>query len=167
MVLAGKRGNGAGEAVADAARAALKPALDPARGAEAVCALVRRHLETRFPGSAHWNPMKVNAVGDTVVIDIPGASRAFHDVLITPVFRKRLAIPFRIAKGTSPADWPDAFPVRKKNGNMFLARNAGGQLVALFALVEKAFQKRDPSILPSEEQMAEAYGEEVDRILRK
>lgn len=51
----------------------------------------REHLRERFPGSEHWNPAKVSMQAGSKTgsgaegsadVDIPGASRAYHDVVI-------------------------------------------------------------------------------------
>lgn len=58
----------------------------------------RRHVETIYPGSSHWNPDKITPGNSTSTtgetnIDIPGASRAYHDIDIFPKYRKFLTIP--------------------------------------------------------------------------
>lgn len=110
------------------------------QASKSVCTCIKRHLSSRFPGSVHWNPDKVTDKHNGIVeIDIPGASRAWHDVTILPTLKRKLAIPFPIARGTSTSDWPDAFVVKKKSGSMFLAQQSGDSLTALFALVDRAF----------------------------
>lgn len=72
----------------------------------------RNHISNRFPGSTHYDVNKVNegksgtspngATGESI-IDIPGFSRAWHDITIRPVNAKMLAIPIhREAYGKSP-----------------------------------------------------------------
>lgn len=134
---------------------------------------VRGHLVARFPGSEHWDPNKVeqgqsrngpNPSGEAVV-KIPGASRAFHDVTIRPRFRRALAIPFPVAKGKKPSDYPDAFQVRTRDGRGFLAQKQGSQLVFLFTLASRAFQRQDRSIMPSDDTMMRAVAGRIKRIL--
>lgn len=46
---------------------------------------LKNHVMNRYPGSTHWSPSNIYQEGDTVVVDIPGASRAYHDIDIYPV----------------------------------------------------------------------------------
>lgn len=123
---------------------------------------VRAHFTSRFPGSRHYDPSKVqkgiayNGTTPTTIvqIDVPGVGRAYHDVTILPKTRKHLSIPcHQAAYGKKVSDFPKSFVVENRNGNLFVAQNEGGVLVALFNLVDRAFQPRDPSIMPSEETM--------------
>jgi len=135
----------------------LKEACDLGKATQAAVACIRRHVQAKYPGSSHWSPGKIYAAKPGMVnIDIPGAGRAWHDVTIVPRLRRKLAIPFPVARGTEPRDWQDSFIVKKKDGSMFLAQSSGSSLVALFALVDRAFQPRDPSLMPSGETMAKA-----------
>ena len=61
----------------------------------------RNHFKTIYPDSNHYNPDKVlvsemhNGVNPSasIDIDVPGVTRAYHDMLIKPKFRKYLTIP--------------------------------------------------------------------------
>ena len=59
---------------------------------------VKSWVQKRYPTSKHYDPNKVNSergvglIGITNV-DIPGASRAYHDINIRPVRAKMLTIP--------------------------------------------------------------------------
>ena len=134
----------------------------------------RRHVSERYPGSEHWDPDKVSAsasesTGQTsrgsVEIDVAGASRAYHDVTIRPKNAECLAIPIHsTAKGKSPRDFDDLFKPKGKN---VLMRRQDTGIVAMFALAEQAFQKRDATLLPTDERYAETIGERFFQELDK
>lgn len=63
-----------------------------------IAAVIRRHFASKYPGSRHYAPKNVKlgqASGATgeVVVDVPGVTRAYHDVLIKPKTAKKLKIP--------------------------------------------------------------------------
>ena len=103
---------------------------------------VKNWVQQRYPGSKHYDPSKVNqgdssGVIGTVNVDIPGISRAYHDVTIRPIRARALTIPIhQSAYGKKSADFNDLFKPKGKN---ILARNVNGQLVAMFALAKSAF----------------------------
>lgn len=73
-----------------------------------------------------------------------------------------LAIPIsEEAKGKSPRDFDGLF--RPKGRNVLLMKK-GGELAAMFALSEQAFQKQDATLLPSDETFADRIG---DRFFRE
>lgn len=134
--------------------------------------LFRQHVESRYPNSKHWDPEKIqpSSRGIGVEIDIPGAGRAWHDVTIKPVKGSWLAIPLlALAKGTSPRDQEGLFrPWRSGGGgkmNVLAKKTSGGALVFMYALAKKAFQKQDPSLLPTEEQTMNTIFEAYSRKL--
>lgn len=95
---------------------------------------VRNHFSAIYPGSKHYNPNKVQPHdkhnGDnpdaSVDIDVPGVTRAYHDMLIKPKFKRALTIPMhRAAYGKKAADFDNTFIVKKKNGNAFIAQKQG------------------------------------------
>ena len=107
----------------------------------------RKHVSDRFPGSTHYNPDKitegqyrgsVNGATGESIINIPGFSRAWHDITIRPVNAKMLAIPIhREAYGKSPKQFDNLFGIK---GKKVLFRNDNGTLVGMFALANSAFQ---------------------------
>lgn len=116
----------------------------------------RNHIRNRYPGSTHWSPDKVridrtSTDSGSIAIDIPGASRAFHDVVIRPINANWLTIPivssFINPRGKKASDIDGLFRPKDKN---ILAKVMDGQLVAVFALAKMAFQPQDPSLLPSD-----------------
>ena len=118
---------------------------------------VKNWVQQRYPNSKHWDPNKVTSdkgVGLEGItnIDIEGASRAYHDINIRPVRAKMLTIPMHSdAFHHSARDFNDLFKPKGKN---ILARNVNGQLVAMFALAKSAFQKKDSSLMPTDENLA-------------
>ena len=125
--------------------------------AESMTKSVKNWVQQRYPGSQHWDPNKVQqgdsqgAIGN-VNVNIPGAGRAYHDVIIRPVRARHLTIPIhQSAYGKKVSDFNDLFKPKGKN---ILARNVNGQLVAMFALAESAFQKKDPSLMPTDDNLA-------------
>ena len=87
-----------------------------------------------------------------VNVNIPGAGRAYHDVTIRPVRARHLTIPIhQSAYGKKVSDFNDLFKPKGKN---ILARNDNGQLVAMFALAKSAFQKKDSSLMPTDDNLA-------------
>lgn len=118
---------------------------------------VKNWVQQRYPNSKHWDPNKVTSdkgVGLEGItnVDIPGASRAYHDINIRPVRAKMLTIPMHSdAFHHSARDFNDLFKPKGKN---ILARNVNGELVAMFALAKSAFQKQDSSLMPTDENLA-------------
>ena len=117
--------------------------------------------------SNHFSPNKVlepvvskDAV--TVAVAIPGITRAYHDIDIYPKEANALAIPLHeSAYGISPRENNDRgtyqlFRIKKDGvpGNV-LYRNEDGQLIAMYALTQHVHQVRDPSLMPSDEQLTD------------
>ena len=124
---------------------------------ESMTKSVKNWVQQRYPNSQHWDPNKVTkgdslGVIGTTNVDIPGARRAYHDVVIKPVRARHLTIPIhQIAYGKKVSDFNDLFKPKGKN---ILARNVNGELVAMFALATSAFQKKDSSLMPPDEHLA-------------
>lgn len=124
----------------------------------------RNHFQTIYPGSNHYNPNKVqpestkqsySAVTATAIVDVPGVTRAYHDITIFPRIRKTLTIPIhRSAYGKKASSFDNTFIVKKKNGKAFIAQNNGGNLVFLYVLARRAFQPKDNGLMPSDESFA-------------
>ena len=118
---------------------------------------VKEHISKRYPGSKHWDPNKVkngssSKLNGETIVDIESAGKAYHDVNILPVRAKMLTIPMHSdAFHHSARDFNDLFKPKGKN---ILARNVNGQLVAMFALAKSAFQKKDSSLMPTDENLA-------------
>ena len=118
---------------------------------------IKEHISKRYPGSKHWDPNKVkngssSKLNGETIVDIESAGRAYHDVTIRPIHAKNLTIPIhQSAYGKKVSDFNDLFKPKGKN---ILARNVNGQLVAMFALAKSAFQKKDSSLMPTDENLA-------------
>ena len=73
-------------------------------------------------------------------VNVAGASRAYHDITITPTSRQALTIPMhQSAYGKSPREVPGLFVLKAKSGSAFLAKHEGKQLVLMWLLAKKAF----------------------------
>lgn len=138
----------------------------------------REHISQRFSGSKHWVPKKVQAEagrteGESVTVgsaavNIPGATRAYHDVVIRPVARKFITIPLHAsAYGVSPHDVPELFPLTTKSGKKFLAKIDGNALTFMWLLTKRAFQPQDKSIMPADESLASALLERISARITK
>ena len=54
-------------------------------------------------------------------IDVPGVTRAYHDITIVPRIRKALTIPMhKAAYGKAAGSFNDLFVLTKKDGKAFL-----------------------------------------------
>ena len=94
----------------------------------------RNHFITIYPGSTHYNPDKVQPASisngtnpaATIDVDVPGVTRAYHDLDIRPRFRRALTIPMhRSAYGRKASSFNDTFVLKKKNGSRFIVQNSG------------------------------------------
>lgn len=131
---------------------------DPIKAAEKIRDLIRGHFSRRFPGSKHFDPDKVNSTRGLVIVDVPGVTRAYQDIDIYPKNAAFLTIPVHPdAKGRSASDFSNLFKPKDHN---ILAANENGALVVYYALSEHVHQKRDPSIMPSDQKIAEVGGAE-------
>lgn len=126
----------------------------------------KKHVQTRYPGSSHWSPGKVKtgiSTSDTgsTIIDIPGATRAYHDITIRPITASWLTIPIGdYANGRTAPEIDGLFKPKDKD---ILATVLDGQLVAVFALVKSAFQPQDSSLLPTDKHFSDAISERWTR----
>ena len=133
---------------------------------------IKAYFRLQFPGSRHYDPGKVSPSNDSklnegvAVVDVPGASRAYHDIDIRPKVRQALTIPMhREAFGRSAADFNDLFVVKKKDGKAFLASNNGGNLTMMFFLAKSVHQRRDSRIMPSDSEMAAVAMSRLSRLM--
>ena len=112
------------------------------------------HVSKKYPGSTHWSLDKIVKGISTpnegsVDVNVAGAKRAYDDVLILPIHGSYLTIPIlEEAKGKTVADYEGLF---RPNGKDYLAKVMNGELVAIFALVQGAFQPKDSSLMPTDE----------------
>lgn len=128
---------------------------------------IKRHFQSRYPGSKHYSPEKVTASGNKVEVDVPGVTRAYHDLNIRPVVAQHLAIPLhRSAYGIKPTEMPDLFYTKNKAGTEMLAKTTGGQLVVMYILKDSVFQRQDPTIMPTDMTMVEAVKRNLGHLLK-
>lgn len=125
---------------------------------------IREHISEKYPGSEHWDPNRVNAQSDgTVDVDIPGASRAYHDIDIYPINAEHLTIPLHPdAYGTKVSDWNNTF---RPKGKDIIAQVQNGSLVALFALCKHVHQNQDSTLMPDDTELAVAVNAGVEAYL--
>ena len=122
----------------------------------------RRHFETIYPGSKHYSPDKVNpgsssSITGETVIDVPGVSRAYHDIDIVPKFRKYLTIPISTQSyGRKSSEFNNTFITFKKDGRTGLIgqKSDTGSVVWLYRIVKHVHQNQDSNILPSDDTYA-------------
>lgn len=126
---------------------------------------VRSNFQMIYPGSKHYDPQKVQPLSKTdgsrpeavVSIDVPGVTRAYHNMNILPKLRNHLAIPMNaLSKDKKPMDFDNTIFVRKRSGKEFIAQKVKNGLVFLFYLARSAFQKKDPKLMPSDETLADS-----------
>ena len=120
----------------------------------------RNHFTTIYPGSTHYNPDKVQPAAlqngqnpsATVDVDVPGVTRAYHDLDIRPRFRRALTIPMhREAYGRRASSFDNTFVLKKKNGSRFIVQKNGSALVFLYVLKDRVFQRQDQRLMPSDQ----------------
>lgn len=135
--------------------------------AHGIANCIRRHFQARFPGSSHYSPDKVKVNGVDVVVDVPGVTRAYHDMTIRPVRARHLAIPLhRSAYGVSPRQVNGLFYTQNKKGTEMLAKTEGGSLVVMYILKDIVHQKKDPSIMPPETELVGAIKRNIGVLLK-
>ena len=135
---------------------------------------IRAHFRFQFPGSSHYDPKKVNPSNDihlnegVVDVDVPGVSRAYHDIDIIPRNRQYLTIPMhREAFGKKAPDFNDLFVVKKKDGKAFLAKNDGGNLAMMFFLAKHVHQRMNTSIMPTDNELASVAMSRLSRLVQE
>lgn len=139
---------------------------------------VQETFKKNYPNSTHYDPNKVTVAQRAVngeaqtYVDVPGITRAYHDLTIKPKLRKWLTIPMhRAAYGKKATDINDLFVVRKKDGNAFLAKKDGSGLAFMYVLAKKAFQKRNSGLMPHDDELADAIFQKltpyIDNFLSK
>ena len=135
---------------------------------------IRAHFRFQFPGSSHYDPSKVNPSNESrlnegvVDVDVPGVSRAYHDIDIIPRNRQYLTIPMhREAFGKKAPDFNDLFVVKKKDGKAFLAKNDGGNLAMMFFLAKHVHQRMNTSIMPTDNELASVAMSRLSRLVQE
>lgn len=89
-----------------------------------------------------------------IKIDIPGSARAYHDITILPIRAKHLTIPMHSsAYGKKTSDFTGLF--RPKGKNALAMVDDSGNLVWMFALAKKAFQRKDSTLMPTDQTLGD------------
>lgn len=101
----------------------------------------------------------------TVRVTTPGIVRAVRDVTILPKEARSLAIPLHsTAYGIQPRELNDRgeyemFRIKKKDtkekSNILYRRGDDDELVPMYLLVRRVFQRKDESLMPTKTQMME------------
>ncbi len=135
-----------------------------------------KHMERAARNMTHETAREGDMDVGRVILRMAGVGRAFHDVTIRMKDR-RLTLPIsREAYGLTAREAGrkfgerNMFVFRSKRGSLILAakRDAGGKrsrgrdgaatrtVIPLYALRERVFQRRDPSMLPPKREISEA-----------
>lgn len=133
---------------------------------------IRAHFQFVYPGSSHYSPRKVkiaNGVSGNVGVtdvNVPGVSRAYHDIDIYPTKRQSLTIPLhQEAFGKKATDFENLFVVNTDRGKAFLARNNGGSLEMMYLLTKHVHQKQNKSIMPTDDTIANGQFSRLTRLI--
>lgn len=131
--------------------------------------------------SNHFSPDKVSEPtvsqdAVTVAVDIPGITRAYHDIDIYPKEANALAIPLHAsAYGLSPREINDRgtyklFRINKagstEKGNVLYRNDEGGGLIPMYALTKHVHQVQDPTLMPSNQELTESAIEGLQSALK-
>ena len=169
---------------------------------ERVRVLVRKHILRIAPAHHIWanrlgaQPTghltsavgKINSAAGAdfaeVAIPIPGISRAFHNLTITPKNKAALTIPIAAAsyghrvselRGIGwaifrPRRVRGAEPANQDSGVLFGKPQGGGEVVPLYLLKKRVEQRQDRTLLPSDAEIgaaaAAAITGTIDRIAK-
>ena len=113
----------------------------------------KNYIQQRYPNSQHWDPNKVteaerSTAEASINIDIPGATRNYHDLDIYPRRKRALTIPISpLAQRKSASDFDNIF---RPNGKDYLAMLLNGRVEVLFLLRKHVHQKQDNTLLPTD-----------------
>lgn len=150
-------------------------------GGKAIQELLKDHMRKIDPRGRHFKPSGVTEPlvsneGVSVGITTPGITRALHDLIIRPVEAQMLAIPLHAdAYGMQPREYnlkhpkgtkKQIFLIKAKSGRLFLAKNSGKELVLMYILKDEVFQRRDPTLLPTEQEMQSTFSDAVDEAVK-
>ena len=116
-----------------------------------------------WAGASEQVRLNLAADGGEIVIEHPGIRRAVSDVVIRPKRAKALTIPLHAmsyGKRVGEVERLLGEKLVRPKGARLLARKEGdGKLTPMYLLTAQAFQKQDPTLLPSEQEMGEAMME--------
>ncbi len=119
-----------------------------------------------WAGASEQVRLNLATAGGEIVIEHPGIRRAVSDVVIRPKHAKALTLPLHaMSYGKRVGEVERALGEKlvRPKGSRILARQAPkGKLTPMYLLTAQAFLPKDPTLLPSEEAMAEAIQEAVE-----
>lgn len=152
-----------GEPVTTAARNLLSNVLSLLRDKSAkmiqwaLLYTTKNHIQQRYPNSQHWDPNKVteaerSTAEASINIDIPGATRNYHDLDIYPRRKKALTIPISpLSQRKSVSDFlDDNIHLFRPKDTDYLAMLLNGRVEVLFLLRKHVHQKQDNTLLPTD-----------------
>jgi len=129
--------------------------------------------------SNHFSPEKVSEPtvsqdAVTVAVDIPGITRAYHDIDIYPKEANALAIPLHAsAYGISPRENNDRgtyrlFRIKKDGvpGNVLYRNDEDGGLIAMYALTKHVHQVQDPTLMPTNQELTDSAIQGLESALK-
>lgn len=129
--------------------------------------------------SNHFSPEKVSEPtvsqdAVTVAVDIPGITRAYHDIDIYPKEANALAIPLHeSAYGISPRENNDRgtyqlFRIKKDGvpGNVLYRNDEDGGLIAMYALTKHVHQVQDPTLMPTNQELTDSAIQGLESALK-
>lgn len=135
-----------------------------------------KHMERAARDMSHES----HSDGGEIHLTMAGIGRAFHDVEIHPVEATRLTIPIsRESYGKRAREveqrYGRLFMFRSKAGNDILAANVTRgrgrrrtrTLLPLYLLRDSVFQRQDPDMLPTEQEVRRVANEGIEEGLRK
>lgn len=109
--------------------------------------------------------------GVSIAVSTPGIGRAYGDVVIRPVEARALAIPMDAsAYGFQPRELTDRGEIlfrmllrgERRGGrrsNVLFKAGEDGSPVAMYALVGEVTQPRDPSLMPTDDELLRAFAD--------
>ena len=101
---------------------------------------------------------RASSTSASVLVPIAGISRAFHDLVLTPVHANELTIPVSAAayghrvRELERLGWRI---FRPKGHDVLMGRRDGGEAEPLYALKKRVVVRQDRTLLPSDERVAE------------
>jgi hypothetical protein len=105
--------------------------------------------------------------GVSIRIRHPVVSRAFRSISIRPKNAKRLAIPVhRLAYGRRPAELFEPLGLKFAGNTIVQPQGDGEEDLVLYVLVRSVTQPQDRSLMPSDEEMADAAADGLRFYIR-
>lgn len=119
----------------------------------------RPHVAHNFyANAARATTAEATATDGLVIVDHIGIGQRYYGGTLKPVRAKRLTIPAaKEAEGKRAREFKDLFYLKiRRTGTEALARRAGKSLQVMYWLKDEVTQERDPSVLPTDEDLFRA-----------